>query len=86
MLQLQLFASAVFMLYPQVEKVVSGFVWLAHDQTTTVIYKREHYPIMWDRIAAQIDVVQDAVDLGVFVAKPSPLCNWCAAKHICKYK
>lgn len=84
--QLQFFACIVMFLYPQVNTVNTAFLWLVHDKDTTVVYTREHLEPLWGKLCKQLDVIQEAITLGIFVAKPSPLCNWCAAKAICQYK
>lgn len=86
MTQLMISAAMVFFLYPQVKTVKGAFVWLAYDQVTGATYNREHLDVMWERLCAQFDKVQEAIDLGVFEAKPSRLCNWCAAQDVCIYK
>jgi hypothetical protein len=86
MTQLKMFAGFVMHAYPQIKTVNAVFMWLVHEQTTEAVYKREHLDLLWASIDKQLGKVQEAIDLGVFVAKPSPLCNWCAAKTICKYR
>jgi RecB family exonuclease len=84
--QLQIFAAMVMFHFPQVETVRADFIWLVEDKHTKLVFNRPHLKTMWGRLSDQFAVVQEAVDLGVFVAKPSRLCNWCAAKDICIYK
>ena len=84
--QLQIFAAMVMFHFPQVEVVRADFLWLVEDKHTKLVFNRPHLKTMWGRLSDQFAVVQEAVDLGVFVAKPSRLCNWCAAKDICIYK
>jgi len=85
MLQLQMFACIVFIVFPEVETIKTGFLWLVHDQSTQVVYKRAQFDTMWGKIMELCDEIQDAIDLGVFAPKPSPLCGWCDAKHICSH-
>ncbi len=85
-MQLRIFTSMVMFLFPQVNLVRADFLWLVEDKHTKLVFNRMHLKTMWDRLSEQFDAVQEAVDLGVFVAKPSRLCNWCAAKDICIYK
>jgi len=81
--QLKMFASLVFKAYPEVDTVTSVFIWLKFDETTPVTYKRDQANILWAGLERRIDAVQEAVDTGVFPAKPSGLCPWCAAKDVC---
>lgn len=83
--QLQLFACMVFLHFPEVQTVKTAFVWLKFDQVTDMIYKRSMFDPMWRNLMQRFDYVQETIDLGVFEAKPSGLCRWCAARDICPY-
>ena len=83
--QLQLFACMVFLHFPEVQTVKTAFVWLKFDQVTDMVYKRSMFDPMWHNLTQRFDYVQETIDLGVFEAKPSGLCRWCAAKDICPY-
>ena len=83
--QLQLFACMVFLHFPEVQTVKTAFVWLKFDQVTDMVYKRSMFDLMWRNLTQRFDYVQETIDLGVFEAKPSGLCRWCAAKDICPY-
>lgn len=81
--QLQLFAAMVFATFPQVQEVKTSFIWLAHGQTTDAVFHRNKVIHIWNAILPRLNRVQDAVDLGVFKAKPSGLCRWCPAQEVC---
>lgn len=81
--QLQLFAALVFEHYPAVQRVKSAFLWLKTGTLDDMTYKRAHLKHIWSALEPRFDKVQEVVDLGVYKAKPGPLCNWCAAKPIC---
>jgi hypothetical protein len=81
--QLQLFAAMVFHHFPGVDEVRTSFVWLNHNKTTDVVYKRAMLPHIWLALEPRFDKLQEVVDLGVFKAKPSGLCRWCSAMAIC---
>lgn len=81
--QLQLFAALIFIHYPEVQSVTSGFVWLNHNDIYRATYKRAHADHLWLALEPRFKRAQDAVDLGVFAAKPSGLCGWCPAKDVC---
>jgi len=83
--QLQLFACMVFLHFPEVKTVKTAFVWLKFDQVTDMVYKRSMFDPMWRNLMQRFDYVQETIDLGVFEAKPSGLCRWCAARDICPY-
>ena len=81
--QMQLFAAMVFLHFPEVEEVVTSFVWLVANDMTNVVYQRRYADSLWVAIEPRLVAVQEAVDLGVFKAKPSGLCPWCPAQDIC---
>lgn len=81
--QMQLFAAMVFLHFPEVESVVTSFVWLIADDMTNVTYERRFADSLWVAIEPRLVQVQESVELGVFKAKPSGLCPWCPAQDIC---
>lgn len=81
--QLTLFACMVMEHFPQVNKVKSAFVWLGHNEVTQSRFSRDYLKELWGSLTPRMDAVQDAYSIGVFKAKPSGLCPWCAAKDIC---
>lgn len=81
--QMQLFAAMTFLHFPDVEEVVTSFVWLVAGKTTNATYQRRYADSLWLSIEPRLVAVQEAVDLGVFKAKPSGLCPWCPAQDIC---
>ena len=84
--QLRVFVCLIMFHFPEVTQVRADFFWLVEDRHTKMTFDRMHLKTIWGKLVEQFDVVQEAVDLGVFVAKPSRLCNWCAAKDTCIYK
>lgn len=82
--QLQMFAAMVFARFPQVKRVTTAFVWLQFNDVTIQTYVRDTAAYLWRGLEKRLERVQDAVNSGVFKAKPSALCRWCPAKHICK--
>ena len=81
--QMQLFAAMVFLQFPEVEEVVTSFVWLVANDTTNATYHRRYADSLWTAIEPRLVRVQESVDSGVFVARPSGLCPWCPAQTIC---
>lgn len=81
--QLQLFAAMIFAHFPEVQTVKTSFVWLNHATTTDSTFQRSKVAYIWNALEPRFARVQDAVDLGVFKAKPSGLCKWCPARSIC---
>ncbi len=83
--QLDLFALQTFCHYPAVEKVHSTFIWLAEDKTDTFITVRKEVDRLKKNMQYKIKRVEDALETGVWPAKPSGLCNYCPCKDFCEY-
>jgi len=81
--QLKLFAAMIFAHFPEVRRVKTCFVWLHHGDTTESEYSVNDLDNIWAELEPRFDRVQEAVELGVFKAKPSGLCRFCAARQIC---
>jgi|GEM_PF-992367 len=81
--QLQLFAAMVLWHYPEVQKVKTSFVWLAHNEVTNSHYERRFLGALWRALEPRFLRVQETIELGVFKTKPSGLCGWCPASQIC---
>ncbi len=81
--QLQLFAAMVMWHFPEVNTVKTSFIWLKFDEVTNSKYERRFLSSLWRALEPRFDRVQEVIELGVFSARPSGLCPWCPAKHIC---
>ncbi len=81
--QLQLFAAMVFWHFPDVQVVKTSFLWLKFNEATNTQYERRFLSSLWRNLQPRFEQVQETIELGVFDAKPSGLCPWCAAKDIC---
>ena len=81
--QLQLFSCMIMLHFPEVEEVKTAFVWLKHNEITSVNYNRKYFNLLWNGIVTRLAAVQDSIELGTYKAKPSGLCRWCPAKEIC---
>jgi len=84
--QLELFALQVFAHYPDVDSVTSAFLWLKDDATDRETYSRDDAPVMWSRLLGKVRRVEKSLESEKWPANPSGLCNFCPAKHICKYR
>ena len=88
--QLKLFALFGFHLYPQVERVHAGLVFLKDKKVDKVLYVRDDTPALWKEFNTRVERLNQAYELNIFPAKPSGLCKaWCPC-HQCihhgKYK
>jgi len=83
--QMEIFALQVFKHYPEVDSVTSALVWLRDYKMDTQVYKREQSNEMWAKIMARINRIYESLEHDTWPPKPSGLCPWCPAKHICDY-
>ena len=84
-LQLELAALQIFLHRPATKKVSAGFVWLQDRDIDSEVYKREDYGSILSKLQAKTKRIEDALEEGVWPAKPGPLCNYCPAKDTCLY-
>lgn len=83
--QLELFALQVFKHYPEVQKVKTSFVWLKTLEIDSETFFRAEAHDMWVKLLARIQRIQDALEYDNWPAKPSGLCRFCPARHLCDY-
>jgi hypothetical protein len=83
--QLQLFAVQVFKHFPQVQRVKTSLVWLKTMEMDTEQYTRLEANGMWQDIMMRIRRIEQALEHDNWPAKPSGLCRYCPARHLCDY-
>ena len=77
--QLMFYALLAFIMYPQVQKVQTGFIWLKDRVVSEPkTFTRDQYDQLLAMWRGKYDKLKEAHDLGVFPPKPNGLCNgWC---------
>ncbi len=85
--QLMLAAGLTFAVHPAVEKVRTGYVWLAYDKIETDVYTRADIPFIWQEFVPRVKRMEDALANDKWPKKPSGLCSkWCPVpKSLCQY-
>jgi hypothetical protein len=85
--QLELFAAAGFEVFPRVEKIRTGYVWLHANKIDPEVYHRDNKPALWKGFLIRVERMKEAYETGEFPKKPSGLCKqWCpVGKHNCEY-
>ncbi len=83
--QLEMFALQTFIHYPQVNKVKSTFVWLKDMITDSETCSREQAPDLWAQLMNRINRIEHSLIKEQWPAKPSGLCPWCPAQHLCEF-
>lgn len=83
--QLQLFAVQVFKHFPEVQKVKTSLIWLKTMEMDTEQYTRDQSNAMWQDIMGRIRRIEQALEHDNWPAKPSGLCRYCPARHLCDF-
>jgi hypothetical protein len=73
--QLKLMALFVFANFPDVETVVSRFLWIQFRTKTPGEFHREDAERIWPEFRVRVEQLQQAHESGIFVPKPSGLCK-----------
>lgn len=73
--QLKLMACLVMAHVPFVEFVRTKFMWIAHRETTDIVYHRNNYDLLWAEFIRDAGQMEAADSLGVYAPKPSGLCR-----------
>jgi hypothetical protein len=80
--QLALMAQCVFAHYPEVRKVRSEFIWLAHNATTREDFTREDMPGLWAGLLPRVKALRNARENNIFPPRPGGLCKrYCSVKQ-----
>lgn len=83
--QLMLTAACVFAHRPDILRIRSEFVWLAHDATTRVDIGREDLPAMWVNLHPRIESLRLADEKQEYPAKPGYLCKRYCPVKVCPH-
>ena len=83
--QLELFALMVFEHYPDIDLVDAAFVWIKDMSSDSDRYERKSLPQMWENTINRIRRVEQSLENEVWPARPSGLCAYCPARHLCDY-
>jgi hypothetical protein len=83
--QLELFSAFGFHVWPALEKIVTGFVWLKSNAIDKSRYSRADLPKIWDRFLPRVAKLFRAYEDNKWEPRPSGLCRaWCPCTD-CKY-
>lgn len=85
--QLKLFAAAALTLWPFVETVKTGYVWLQTQQMDTETFKPEQRTQLFQDFAARVHRMEKSQETDTWPARPSGLCrSWCpVGKTLCEH-
>jgi hypothetical protein len=85
--QLMLFAALAFAMYPWIDSVVTGFIWLKEHKFDKQLFTRDQLPEIWAEFLPRLSRVARAYEEDKWTPKPSGLCrNWCpVGKKHCEF-
>jgi hypothetical protein len=85
--QLKLFAGAAFKLYPHVDTVKTGYVWLKDKKIDRETFTRDQEPAIWREFMIRVQRIEESVATDNFPKRPSGLCReWCpVGKKLCEH-
>jgi hypothetical protein len=86
MKQLDLMAGAIFVHYPEVQKIKSALAFVVSNEFPKKVHVRAKLDQYFSVFDDQLDQLEVAMDNGIWNAKTSPLCGWCPVKNCEHYK
>lgn len=83
--QLEVSAVQTFLHYPDIDWVDVAFVWLKDNTQDNETYVREDLDRLLKKITDKTNRIEDSLEVGVWQAKPGPLCNYCPLLNRCEF-
>jgi hypothetical protein len=87
--QLQLSSAILMHTHDDIQKVTSGYIWLAANKITDEKFKRDDLPAIWQEFLPRVARMERAFEQDEWKKHPSGLCRgWCPVKSCahCKEK
>ena len=85
--QLMLYAGYTFAIYPKVNTVVTGFVWMRDKKIDKETFTRDQVPMIWQTFIPKVRKLESAYERDAWPVRPSGLCKgWCPVKTCEFYK
>lgn len=78
--QLRIAGAVMFLLAPELEKLVLTYLWLKNKTQTTDRLSRKEMPGVWASLMPRLKRYQAAHDKQEFPAVPGGHCRWCPVK------
>lgn len=83
--QLKLFSALAMHVWPKLERVVTGFLWLKTGEIDKETYTRADIPDIWNDFLPRVRRIKQAFEKDNWPERPSGLCkNWCPC-HTCPH-
>lgn len=79
--QLMLYAGYAFSHYPDIDQVLTGFVWLKERRIDKAVYQRDEVSNIWQHFLARSRKLESSYERDSWPPRPSGLCKgWCPVK------
>lgn len=73
--QLKLYALYKMAYNPEIEQVVTGFVWLKDRKIDKEVVTREEVPVIWNKFLPTVRKLESAHERGAWPPRPNGLCQ-----------
>lgn len=79
--QLRLFSAVLMSVYPQLDEVITGYVWLKTQQIHKQTFHRRDHEAQWGGFLPRVARLQQAHQTNEWPERPSGLCRgWCPVR------
>lgn len=85
-IQLALMAQCVFAHHPQIQKILTKFVWLKEDAVTDATFTRDDMVSVWAGLLPRVTTLKNATEQMNFPPKPGGLCKRFCIVESCPHK
>lgn len=75
--QLRLFAATTLTIFPQLEQVKTGYIWLGYNKVDSENFVRGDEAEIWQDFAGRVIRMEKAQEKDEWPPRPSGLCGWC---------
>ena len=83
--QLMLFAALMMHVWPQIEEVITGFLWLKENKIDKDKFTRADISRIWDHFVPRVRRLEHAHETDTWPAKPSGLCKRYCPVSACEF-
>jgi len=85
--QLMLFAALAFAMYPWIDKVTTGFIWLKEGKFDKEVFTRSQLTEIWGEFHPRLSRMAHAYAEDKWTPRPSGLCReWCpVGQKLCEF-
>jgi hypothetical protein len=85
--QLNLFAGVLLAEKPFLDRVYTGYLWLANDRLDHAVVDRTQTPVIWQSFVKRVKRMEHSAETDDYPPRPSGLCReWCpVGRKLCEH-